>query len=177
MIGKIKKYAYDFAVTSDKWKLFYIIGSLALFIGLAYYVFSKYIEPRYSSRYVQNKEFVQEEPEPNYDVDVYLIYTTWCPHCKKLLDTNGDWSQIRNRWNGKKVKNKYRINFNQIDGDNTKEVKEFEVKYLNGNQDNGTNNVKIESYPTIYLIKDNQVIEFDANPTLDKFTNFLNSVI
>lgn len=169
MIDKIKQYTYDFAVTSDKWKLFYIIFSLVLFIGLAYYVFSVYIEPRYSSRYKQNKEFIYKEPVPNYDVDIYLIYTTWCPHCKKLLGSDGIWSKIRDRWNGKQVKNKYRINFNEINGDNTKEIKEFETKYLKEE--------KIESYPTIYLVKDNQVVEFDANPTLDKFSNFLNSVV
>ena len=73
-----------------------------------------------------------------------------------------------NEWNGKNIK-KYRINFHKIDGDNNKEIKDFEEKYLKDE--------KIESYPTIYLIKDNQVIEFDANPEIEKFTNFLNSVI
>ena len=169
MLDNFKNYALNFAVNSDKWKLFYIISSLALFIGLAYYVFSKYVEPRYSSRYVQNKEFVPEVPIPNYDVDIYLIFTDWCPHCKKLMEENGEWGKIENKWNGKIKKSKYRLNFNRINGDNTKEIKDFEEKYLKEG--------KIESYPTIYLIKDNQVIEFDANPELEKFTNFLDSVI
>lgn len=176
MLDNFKENMYSFAVVSNKWKLFYIMGILSLFIGLAYYVFSVYVRPRYSSMYTQNKEFTYKDAEPNYDIDVYLIYTTWCPHCKTLIESDGDWEKIRERWNGKILKEKYKVNFIQIDGDDTKEVKDFELKYLNGGNDD-KDSVKIDSYPTIYLIKDNQVIEFDANPSLEKFTTFLESVV
>ena len=36
---------------------------------------------------------------------------------------------------------------------------------------------KIEGYPTIKLVKDNQVIDFDAKPTKDTLTKFLNTVL
>ena len=36
---------------------------------------------------------------------------------------------------------------------------------------------KIEGYPTIKLIKDDQVIEFDAKPTKDTLTQFLNTAL
>jgi len=177
MLDNLKRNIYNFAVTSNKWKLFYIIISFALFTGLAYYVFSVYVKPRYSG-YTQNKEFIYDEPEIDYDVDIYLIYTTWCPHCKILIESGGIWEQIEKEWNGKILKNKYRLNFKKIDGDQTKEVKEFELKYLNGDVDKDNKDiVKIESYPTIYLIKNKQVIEFDAIPSLDRFTNFLESVV
>ena len=178
MLDNLKEQMYSFAIISNKWKLLYIIVTLALFIGLAYYVFSIFVEPRYSSMYTQNKEFIYKDAEPNYNIDIYLIYTTWCPHCKEIIKSGGEWENIRERWNGKTLKEKYKVNFKQIDGDNAKEVKEFELKYLNGNEDKDDKDiVKIESYPTIYLIKNNQVIEFDANPTLDRFTNFLESVV
>ena len=36
---------------------------------------------------------------------------------------------------------------------------------------------KIEGYPTIKLIKDNQVIDFDAKPTKETLGKFLNTVL
>ena len=35
----------------------------------------------------------------------------------------------------------------------------------------------IEGYPTIKLIKDNQVIEYDAKPTKSTMTQFLTTVL
>jgi hypothetical protein len=36
---------------------------------------------------------------------------------------------------------------------------------------------KIEGYPTIKLLKDGQVIEYDAKPSKDTLTQFLNTVL
>jgi thioredoxin-like negative regulator of GroEL len=36
---------------------------------------------------------------------------------------------------------------------------------------------KIEGYPTIKLVKDNQVIEYDAKPDKEHLVQFLNTVI
>ena len=37
--------------------------------------------------------------------------------------------------------------------------------------------VSIDGYPTIYLVKGDQVIEYDANPTQDSITEFLNTAL
>ena len=39
------------------------------------------------------------------------------------------------------------------------------------------NSYKIEGYPTIKLLKDGQVIEYDAKPTKETLTQFLNTVL
>ena len=39
------------------------------------------------------------------------------------------------------------------------------------------NRYKIEGYPTIKLLKDNQIIEFDAKPTKDNLEQFLNTAL
>ena len=39
------------------------------------------------------------------------------------------------------------------------------------------NKYKVEGYPTIKLLKDNQVIEFDAKPTKQNLEEFLNTAI
>jgi len=38
-------------------------------------------------------------------------------------------------------------------------------------------NVSIDGYPSIYLVKGDQVIEYDANPTRDSITEFLNTAL
>jgi hypothetical protein len=42
---------------------------------------------------------------------------------------------------------------------------------------NTMNKYKIEGYPTIKLLKDGQIIEYDAKPTKDTIIQFLNSVL
>ena len=39
------------------------------------------------------------------------------------------------------------------------------------------NKYKIEGFPTIKLLKDGQVIEFDAKPTKENLTQFLNTAL
>ena len=36
---------------------------------------------------------------------------------------------------------------------------------------------KVDGYPTIKLVKGNQVIEYDAKPTLENLKEFLNSTL
>jgi len=36
---------------------------------------------------------------------------------------------------------------------------------------------QIQGYPTLKLLKDGQVIDFDSKPTQDSLTQFLNSVL
>ena len=71
------------------------------------------------------------------------------------------WSDLKSEYQNKKV-NDYRINFIEIDCDqDPKTADEF----------------KIEEYPTIKLIKNNQVIEYDAKPSRDTLKEFLNSML
>jgi hypothetical protein len=39
------------------------------------------------------------------------------------------------------------------------------------------NKFKVEGYPTIKLLKDGQVIEYDAKPSKDTLIQFLNTVL
>jgi len=168
MLDNVKEYSLNFLQTADKWKMFYILLSIVIFTSLAFYVFKIYIEPKYNNVYLQNKENHSLNPTDNTLIDVYLISVDWCPHCKSLLGKDGVWKEITQKFESEGFNN-YRINFYNIDGDNKSEILSFEDKYLKKE--------KIESYPSIYLIKNNQVIEFDANPDVDKFTNFLKSVL
>jgi len=69
-------------------------------------------------------------------------------------------------WNGDSEK----LEVKEIDGDKqAKELENFESKYLNGK--------KIEGYPSIYMVKDDKVVEYEAKPKMDTLTEFINSVL
>ena len=60
------------------------------------------------------------------------------------------------------------VEFNSMDMDKSiNKMNEFEKRH----------NVSIDGYPTIYLVKGDQVIEYDANPTQDSLTEFLNTTL
>jgi endoplasmic reticulum resident protein 44 len=88
--------------------------------------------------------------------EVLFFYTTWCPYCKKAMP---EWEKFKEQWNGK-TKNGYSIVMKEIDCDT-----------------NDTTAAKYEvvGYPTIKLIKDNKITDYDAKPNLDTLNQFLDS--
>ena len=48
-------------------------------------------------------------------------------------------------------------------------MENFESKFLNGK--------KIDGYPSIYMVKEDQVIEYEAKPKLDTLKEFIDSVL
>ena len=62
------------------------------------------------------------------------------------------------------------LSIKEIDGDKqSTELESFETKYLDGK--------KVEGYPSIYMVKDDKVHEYDAKPNLDTLTEFIQSVL
>ena len=91
-----------------------------------------------------------------------LFTVDWCPHCKTAKP---EWEQLKAEYKDKKI-NGYKVIFTDIDC--TKETAQVE-KLMN--------TYKIEGYPTIKLLKDGQVIDYDAKPTKDTLVKFLNTVL
>lgn len=143
-------------------KFIIILLLLAIFIGAAFYVYNTYVAPKLNPKFVSNREFTENEPV---DIaEIFLIYANWCPHSKKVLPI---WEELTNQYDGKVVKTQS-IMFRKFDGDSQeKEVDDFSARY----------NKKIDGYPTIILVKQNQVIEFDANPTKENLEEFLKKTL
>lgn len=135
-----------------------ITGLVVLFIGLAIYIYREYVIPRMNPSYVANKEFVRgSEQEGDVEAaDLYLFYTTWCPHCKT---TKPIWQKLKDQV-GEAGVNGVKINFIEIDCDKDKDT---------------ANKFKVEGYPTIKMVHNNQVIEYDAKPNLDTLKQFLDT--
>ena len=85
--------------------------------------------------------------------EMIYFYTTWCPYCKRARP---EWDAFKEEWKNKKI-NGYLITFTEVDCDiNETTANKYDVK----------------SYPTIKLIKEGQVYDFDARPTSDSLTQF-----
>ena len=140
----------------------------AIFIGVAFYVYNYYIAPRLNPDFVPNREFtyLEKEKEESKIVKLYLFSVDWCPFSKKIKPV---WKKFKQTFQNKKI-NQSVIKLEEIDGDeNSKKMENFENKFLNGK--------KIEGYPSIYLVKNNQVIEFEAKPSIETLTEFVNTVL
>lgn len=126
-----------------------------IFILVAIYTYRKYVSKKINPEYVANSEFVPEGTTKQNDVaDLYFFYTTWCPHCKKSMPI---WQSLKSDFDNKEFKGTT-INFIEVDCDKDTALAE---------------KFNVEGYPTIKLVKGNQVIEYDAKPSKETLMEFL----
>lgn len=94
--------------------------------------------------------------------EILFFYTDWCPHC---TSAKPEWNAFKTQYKDTPV-NGYTLVFNEINC--TKETPESESmmeKY------------KVDGYPTIKLLVNNKVIDFDAKPTIPNLTQFVNTAL
>lgn len=142
------------------WKTIGIVIGVILLIIVAYYTYKHYSDTKTS--FNANRENGLKDENSNKTATMMLFYVDWCPHCKTAKP---EWESLKSQYDGKTI-NGYTINFMEYNCTNeTDEVSNLMDKY------------KIEGYPTIKLIKDNEVIEYDAKPTKSTMEQFLNTVL
>lgn len=138
-----------------------VIIIMIISIGLASYSLWHYIKKSKNG----NTNYIPNVDNPNAiarSADVYFFYTTWCPHSTTALP---EWERIVNQYSNTSI-NGYRLNFIQVDCT----TESVEV-------DNYIKKFNLVGYPTIKLVKDDHIIEFDANATFDNIKEFLNNVL
>lgn len=158
MLEDIQSGAYNLLTNTRFWMILLVI---IFFLIVAGYVYNKYVTPMVDKQFIANNEFHNDDDEPSGNVpEVELIMFTveWCPHSKKAIPI---WNQLKEEYGGKTY-NGYKIIFQQFDGEENPDLAD---KY------------KVEGYPTIKLLKGNQVIEYDAKPSLEHLKEFLNSTL
>ena len=89
---------------------------------------------------------------------LFLFKVEWCPHCKTAKPV---FDEVEKDLNGRQI-NGYTVTFKTVDCEAEPDM---------------ADKFKIEGYPTIKLVKDGQVIEYDAKPEKDKIMEFLNTVL
>ena len=124
-----------------------------LLIVIAYFIYKNYLLDKIKPNYVENKEFINKNVD---SVELYFFYTDWCPHCKSAKPI---WEDLKNTTT---MINNVKINYIDV---NCEKEKELAEKF------------SIEGYPTIKLVKDNQVIEYDAKPEKETLILFLNKFL
>ena len=134
-----------------------IIGLVLVF--LAYYTYKQYAD---KTTFHANRENIPKDQNSNKTATLMLFYVDWCPHCKTAKP---EWDTLKSEYEGKTI-NGYNLSFIEYNCTNeSAETAELMDKY------------SIEGYPTIKLVKDNQIIEYDAKPTKSTMEQFLNTVL
>ena len=141
--------------------LVYIVAFiLFLFIAGCYYYY--YILPDVQAKYSPNNEQTANDSGSNGTAELLFFYTNWCPHCKTAKPV---WNELKTEYENKTI-NGYKIIFTEVDcSEETTEV------------DKMMNQYNVEGYPTIKLLKDGEVIEYDAKPSRETLVQFLNTVL
>ena len=139
--------------------IMYIVAAI-VFIIVAVFVYFQFVKPALKPSYTANRE--KDQGDHSKEAELMFFYVDWCPHCKTAKP---DWEELRSEYENKTI-NGYRIIFTEINcTDESEEVEKLMNKY------------KIEGYPTIKLLKDGQIIEYDAKPSKDTLIQFLNNVL
>lgn len=143
-----------------------VIAVIAICVGIyALFKYTKSAEKRgfnainheFNDRNTLNADGTNQK-----EAEIMLFYVDWCPHCKTAKP---EWEQVKAEYDGKTI-NGYIVTFTEINCTNESP----DVEKL-------MNTYKIEGYPTIKLLKDGTIIEYDAKPSKDTLVQFLNTVL
>ena len=156
MLDNIQSGAYDLLTSSRFWMILIVA---IFFLIVAIYLYNKYVTPMVDNKFIPNNEFQQKSDDSDVqNVELYIFTVNWCPHSKKAITI---WEKLKAEYINKTFNN-YNINFIQVDGEENPSLAD---KY------------KVEGYPTIKMVKGNQIIEYDAKPSLEHLKEFLNSTL
>jgi len=135
--------------------IFGIIAAILLIcVGIYYMYNNSAAKPTYAAN---NENFTA-----NKEAELLLFYAEWCPHCKTAKPI---WDDLKSQYENKTI-NGYTVIFTEINcTQETAEVEQMMNKY------------HIEGFPTIKLLKDGEIVEYDAKPSKDTLVQFLNSVL
>jgi thiol-disulfide isomerase/thioredoxin len=134
---------------------------LILFLLGAHYAYTNFYTKKMEKKNNKFADVANAEKRSN-EIIIYFFNVDWCPHCKTAKP---EWDKFTKLYEGK-AKGEYVIkcmNYNCTD--ETSEVTQTINKY------------NIDSYPTVKMVKDNQVIDFDAKITRDHLEQFVETMI
>ena len=142
-----------------------IIVVILLLLGVAVYYYVNYVSNGKSVSFTDNSATdvsIEEGVDGEGDAELLMFHVDWCPHCKTAKP---EWDKVANKYEGKSV-NGYKVTFTDVNcTEETPDVQEMMETY------------NIEGYPTIKMIKGDQVIDFEAKPTESSLTQFLTTVL
>jgi thiol-disulfide isomerase/thioredoxin len=94
--------------------------------------------------------------------NVLFFHVDWCPHCKTALP---EWNAFVNQYNGEQI-NGFKVEC--VDIDCTKETPDVTA---------AMNKYNIESFPTVKMLKDEKIIDFDSKITTSTLQQFCTTML
>jgi len=156
----LQKYLSEKITLLMNWKIVASIIAGILLVISAYFIYKKMVNSKTS--FHPNRENIPKDANSNKTATLMLFYVDWCPHCKTAKP---EWDSLKAEYDGKTI-NGYNLSLIEYNCTNeSEEVSQLMDKY------------SIEGYPTIKLVKDNQIIEYDAKPTKSTMEQFLHTVL
>jgi thiol-disulfide isomerase/thioredoxin len=137
---------------------------LAAISGIIYYLISSNMLPGVNKFFqqAQGKSVTADGEDAGGPGDksaqLYLFKVDWCPHCKTAKPV---FDEVEKELNGRPI-NGYVVTFKTVDCEAEPDM---------------ADKFKVEGYPTIKLVKNGEVIEYDAKPEKDKILEFLMTVL
>jgi thiol-disulfide isomerase/thioredoxin len=149
-------------ITANSKNIVIALVILAAIGGIVYYIIKNDMIPGLN-KFFQDSQGVTPAPDGIGATDdkvaqLFLFKVDWCPHCKSAKPI---FDEVEKEQKGQPL-NGYTVTFTTVDCEAEPDM---------------ADKFKIEGYPTIKLVKDGQVIEYDAKPDKEKITEFLKSVI
>jgi thiol-disulfide isomerase/thioredoxin len=144
--------------TAGNTQFILVILIVIVFLFTSVFFYRRYVASGINKKYVANNEFRKngDNDDGSSSADIYFFYTEWCPHCKTAKPI---WADFKNQMSGKNI-NGITLNFIEVDCDkDTATSDKFNVK----------------GFPTIKLMKGNQIIEYDAKPSTANLIEFVNA--
>lgn len=145
------------------WMIFLVI---LLIIG-AYFVYSKNYDQIMNGK--KNSDVVNADSGD--DIQILFFTVDWCPHCK---NAKTPWNNFKKGYHNKRLGNKLIT------------CREFNVTEKDSNDDtyqdymvakNMQDRYGVEGYPTIKMVRGNQVIDFDAKITTYSLEKFVENML
>jgi len=137
---------------------------LAAISGIIYYLISSNMLPGINKFFqqAQGKSVTADGEDAGGPGDksaqLYLFKVDWCPHCKTAKPV---FDEVEKELNGRPI-NGYVVTFKTVDCEAEPDM---------------ADKFKVDGYPTIKLVKNGEVIEYDAKPEKDKIIEFLMTVL
>jgi thiol-disulfide isomerase/thioredoxin len=160
MIGRMQNMASGISYTYVAIALVIVI-----IIVIMYYMFKSQLSSMFDTAYKPNSEHIIKDgmnSSSGQDVELLFFSTDWCPHCKTAKP---EWEQLVSEYDGKTI-NGRKVIFTDVNCTNeSPDVDRMMDQY------------HIEGFPTIKLLKDGQVISYDAKPTKATLIQFLNTAV
>jgi thiol-disulfide isomerase/thioredoxin len=151
------------AISGNAKTIIIVLVIVAALGGLLYYMITNDMIPG-MNKFFSSAQGVTPAPDgigANDDnvAQLYLFKVDWCPHCKTAKPV---FDEVETELNGRLINDKYTVVFKTVDCEGEPEM---------------ADKFKIEGFPTIKLVKDGQVIEYDAKPDKEKIKEFLETVL